>query len=440
MLDTLRQQLHTDLEAGARWCVALSGGVDSTALLHGLTQLVRATGNNRIRAVHINHHLHARADAWATACSRLCADLGVDLACRDVAVEADGADGLEAAARRARYAAFDALLEDGEILVTAHHRDDQAETVLLRLLRGAGPHGLAGIPTRRRFGRGWLVRPLLTADRAVLAAYAREQQLAWVDDPANADTAFDRNYLRHRVLPVLRARWPGLAETIPRAARLSGEAVCLLDELAEIDAETACRDGTISVTALARLSRGRRHNLVRHVLKGCGLLPPGEARLREGLGQLLTAGPDRLPALTWPGGQIRRYRGRLYVLDFDPAPTDVPPSAEYRWDGSGRLDLGPLAGRLRFMRRDGMAVNVPGDWSVRFRAGGERIEAGSRHKTIKNLFQERGVVPWMRPHVPLLYRAARLVAVGDLWQADDCEAGIPAGDVRVTWDRHPPVV
>lgn len=437
MLEILRQQLRTDLLAGTKWCVALSGGVDSTTLLHGLVQLGREFAANPIRAVHVNHHLHVDADTWAKACQSLCAELGVPLTCCDVTLDGDREGGTEAAAREARYRVLIHGLEPGERLLTAHHRDDQVETLLLRLLRGAGPHGLASIEPRRRCGPGWLVRPLLDVGRSDLEAYAREHTLAWLEDPANTDTSFDRNFLRHRVLPLLRERWPGLGETIPRAARLSGEAAQMLDDLAELD--LADTGESIPVQALTGLSAARRRNVIRYWLRRRGLAPPAEAKLRDGLEQVLTAGSDRLPWFEWAGVQIRRYRDRLYVLEFDPAAVASLPES-VAWDGRGRIDLGPLRGGLRFIRDDASDVAIVEHWAVRFRTGGERFATGGQHKTVKNLFQERGIVPWMRVHVPLLYRADRLVAIGDLWQADDIGADAGGDRVRVAWDNHPAVL
>jgi tRNA(Ile)-lysidine synthase len=445
MLDILRQQLHDDFVSGADWCVALSGGVDSTALLHAVVKLSKEFSGNTVRAVHVNHHLHADADTWASACQSLCDGMGVPVICCDVTVATTGSDGTEAAARKVRYEALIGLLGDGEILLTAHHRDDQVETLLLRLLRGAGPHGLASIESRRSCGRGWLVRPLLDIGRGALETYAREQQLEWIEDPANIDTAFDRNFLRHRILPALRERWPGLGETLPRAVRLSAEASRMLDELAELDlsgtGNGAGHDDAVSIEVLEKLSSARQRNLVRYWLRRRGLTPPAEAKLRDGLRQLLTAGPDRMPMVKWGGVQMRRYRDRLYVLEFDPEPVNsVSPDAR-DWDGRGRIDLGPPRGGLRFVSGhgddEGQEVDVPLSWVVRFRAGGERIAIGGQHKTVKNFFQEQGVVPWMRAHVPLLYRADQLVAIGDLWQAEDLGAEALHDDIRVAWDDHP---
>lgn len=447
MLDILRQQLRDDLRTGTKWCVALSGGVDSTTLLHALVRLAKEFNGNTIRAIHVNHHLHADADIWVGACQRLCDELDVPLTCCDVTVETRSKDGLEAAARKMRYGALSSRLAAGEILLTAHHQDDQVETLLLRLLRGAGPHGLASIEPRRPYGKGWLVRPLLDVGRAVLVRYAREQQLEWIEDPANTDTTFDRNFLRHRVLPILRERWPGLSETIPRAARLSGEAARMLDDLAERDITVTGANsevigaGKLPLEVLRDLPSPRQRNVVRYWLRQRGLAPPAEIKLRHGLEQLLSAGPDRMPLVTWGRVQLRRYRDHLYALEFDPFPDDD--SAQPRlsdacdWDGRGRMDLGPLRGSLRFMRQDGVEVDVPMHWVVRFRSGGERFAVGGQHKTIRNLFQERGIVPWMRSHIPLLYRADQLVAVGDLWYANDIGADDARNSVRVAWDGHP---
>jgi len=441
MLDILRQQLHDDFVTGADWCVALSGGVDSTALLHAIVRLGEEFPGNTIRAIHINHHLHVDADAWASACQLMCAEMGVAVICRDVSVETSDSDGMEAAARKARYGALTELLGDGEILLTAHHRDDQVETLLLRLLRGAGPHGLASIEPRRLCGKGWLVRPLLDIGRGALEAYAREQKLAWIEDPANVDTTFDRNYLRHRILPVLRERWPGLGETLPRAVRLSGEAARMLDELAELDlAGTGTglgHDDAVPIEVLGKLSSARQRNLLRYWLRRRGLTPPAEAKLRDGLRQLLTAGHDRMPMIKWGDVQIRRYRDRLYVLEFDPDPANSVRPDACEWDGRGRIDLGPPRGKLRFVSGDETDIDVPLSWVVRFRTGGERIAVGGQHKTVKNFFQERGVVPWMRAHVPLLYRDDCLVAIGDLWQAEDLGGEALRDDIRVAWDDHP---
>ena len=438
MLDFLRQTLDSELTAGRRWCVALSGGMDSTVLLHALAGLCREYPGNTIRALHINHGLHPDADAWAENCRQQCARLDVALVIRAVTVSGSAEIGLEAAAREARYRVFREELCADEWLLTAHHRDDQVETLLLRLLRGSGPHGLGSIEPVRKFAGGWLARPLLDIDRTALEAYARAQGLTWVDDPANTDTAYDRNFLRHRVLPLLQERWPGLGETLPRAARLSGEAAGMLDELAALDTGDSLAGDSLALSALADLSLPRQRNLLRYWLACNDVLPPPESRLQEGLRQLLTAAQDRSPALEWGSVQIRRYRERLYLLKYDPRSVAGAADERRTWDGRGRIDLGPLRGSLRFTagNRD---LDIPAEWTIRFRLGGERVAGEAGRKSVKKLFQEHGVVPWMRAHVPLLFHGERLSAVGNLWQDDDLGEGLAEGPVIVAWENHPSV-
>jgi len=430
VIDTLRKRLAGT--AGTKWCVAFSGGLDSTALLCALRELRHELGGIELRAVHVDHGLHADAGGWAGQCAAAAERLHVPFEVCRVEVDLTSGDGVEAAARHARYAAFEALLEPGETLMTAHHADDQVETVLLRLMRGTGVRGLGSIAERMPFGPGWLMRPLLTIARSELEAYARARDLAWIEDPTNLDTALDRNYLRHEIVPTLRRRWPGLAAAIGRSARLAAEGATLLDDVAQQDCETVVADGLIELEALRRLPPARQRNLVRYVLHERGLVPPSEMQLLSGLDQLLSAGIDRHPVLRWPGGQVRRYRERLYVLDADPeqATADLPD--QYAWDGRAPLDMGPVRGRLRLVSEDPAARHT-GELMVRFRRGGERLlEADRRHhKRLKKVLQSCGVLPWMRPHVPLVSRDGELLAVGDLW------AGAPpTSGGRIVWDRH----
>jgi tRNA(Ile)-lysidine synthase len=283
------------------------------------------------------------------------------------------------------------------------------------------------------FGPGRLLRPLLAVDRARLAEHARAAGLTWIEDPTNRDTALDRNYLRHEVVPALRRRWPGLAAAIGRSARLAAEATALLDQVARGDSATAVADGLIELPALRRLEPARQRNLIRYVLYRRGLAPPSETQLRAGLEQLLTAGVDRQPLLRWPGGEVRRYRERLYVLDADPAQATAGLPAEYAWDGRAPLNMGPVRGRLRLVADDRVAPPAA-VLTVHFRHGGERLPDADRrhHKRLKKVFQERGVLPWMRAHVPLITGGGELLAVGDLWSSRALRS-------RIVWDRHAPI-
>lgn len=417
-------------------CVALSGGLDSTVLAHALAR----SGVGPCRALHVNHQLQPAADDWARHCERLCARLAIPLAVLTVSVER-GSSGPEAAARRARYDAFAATLRANDVLLTAHHQDDQVETVLLHLLRGSGITGLGGIPRAGRVGQALLLRPFLDLPRATLLAYARREELDWIDDPSNADRQLDRNFIRHEVVPLLGSRWPGLRTTIGRSARLAGEAADLLEALAADDARGVQRRGRLRVSALASLGETRARLLVRRLCwRELGSAPPA-AMLREGLAQLMAAPPDRAPLLAWPGGEIRRYRGALHLLK--PQADDLPSGPlELAAQPGAALSLGAGLGRLRLARTRVGGISrakLVSPLTVRFRTGGERLRpAGQRHhRELKKLLQEHGVVPWMRERIPLLYCGGELAAVAHWWIADGFAArgGEPALAVR--WEQRP---
>lgn len=427
------------VRAAQGFCVAYSGGMDSAALLDALAGLRAERPRLRLRAIHVNHGLDAAAGAWEALCIEACAARQVEL--RRLRVRVVAGRGPEAAARAARYAAIAAELRPSEVLLTAHHRADQLETLLLHLGRGSGVDGLAGIPRLAPLGAGWLARPLLEVPRESLAAYAREHGLRWVEDPMNDDASLDRGYLRARVLPPLMARWPGFGAGAARSARLCGEARELLHELGAADAQQLAAGGPIELDALARLGDARRRNLLRHLIRERGWPLPPERRLRSGLAQLLGAGPDRQPRLAWPGGEIRRYRKRLYLLDPAALPRSVPDGGALLLAAGQTLELGGGRGRLRLEPAPGAGLD--GRWldqplEIRFRQGGERLairEGGGRH-AVKQLFQEHGVLPWIRAHVPLLFRANVLLAVGDLWVSAPHAARGGAPGFRVAWE-HP---
>lgn len=439
--EAVRRRLEPVLAApGAGLCVALSGGLDSSVLLH---VLARANAHP-LRAIYVDHQLHPDSAAWGRHCEQLCRDLAVPFSSIAVTVDAPAGEGPEAAARRARYRALAGALAAGEVLVTAHHQDDQAETLFLNLMRGAGVAGLAGIPRDAGFAAGRLWRPLLDLPRPALRDYAHQAGLAWIEDPANVDARMDRNFLRHSVLPVLASRWPGLRATVGRSARLCGEAAALVDELATLDARRVMRGGRVSVPALAALGKARQRNVIRYLCRRELGTVPTEARLREGLTQLLDAGEDRRPLLAWAGGEIRRYRSALYLM-----PALAPrPAAERHLELAARpgacLALGESLGRLRLVRGSGQGLAVARlgpTLTVGFRAGGERIRpAGDAHsRELKKLLQERGVVPWMRDRIPLVFSGGSLAAVGDLWVAADFAAAGGEPGLRVRWDRHPAI-
>jgi tRNA(Ile)-lysidine synthase len=297
------------LAASERLCIGLSGGCDSVVLAHLLSRLDLA---GRLSAIHVHHGLSPNADAWAAFCADYCRDLGVPLLLRHVEVAAGAGFGLEAAARQARYAAFAEVPAD--CLMLAQHRGDQAETLLLNLLRGGGVNGAAAMPVERPCGRLRLLRPLLGETRACIEAYAVAHGLRWVSDESNADTGLTRNFLRHEVMPVMARRFPAAESALAQAAANFGEAAELLDDLAAFDWAAAADGESARLAVLREMGTARLKNLLRHRLRSLGWQVPVAARLDEFARQLQAAGPDRHPELRLAEGRMRAARGRLYWL------------------------------------------------------------------------------------------------------------------------------
>jgi len=420
--------------------VGFSGGLDSTVLLSTLCRVKPATV---IRAAHVDHGLNVRSAEWSEHCARVAADLGVEFVGVRVSVDRSSGEGLEAAAREVRYRALGELLVPGEWLLTAHHADDQLETVLLRMLRGTGVRGLRGIIAFGPFGAGWLGRPVLGFTREELRAEADARRMQWLDDPSNAEPRHDRNYLRLNVLPALRARWPAAAQHAERLAEQAGDAEQLLEAVAAADARGLAAPWHVPRAALASLEPPRQRNLLRHLLRAVGLDTPSARKLEELRRALLESHAESRARVCWSSGEGRVYREALHLLA--PLPAASPPgyaaqiAAGESWAGpEGRVALVPARGG------DGL----PQSWlerglTLRFRGGGERFRPRGRdhHHSLKHLFQESGVVPWMRDRVPLLYRGDELAAIGDLWVSAAVDAA-PANEPRwhVQWTEHPTVL
>lgn len=421
----------------SRYIVAYSGGLDSTVLLHALSRPGGRAGAP-IVAVHVNHALNPDAERWEHHCRRFAERLGVRFIPRRIDIPAADPSGPEAAARERRYAAIAELVEPGDHVLTAHHEEDQAETLLLNLMRGSGSAGLAGIGAVQPFGTGLLLRPLLGVPREAIEAYAAAHALEWCDDPSNADSRFDRNYLRREILPAFRRRWPAVSARLARSAGLLAEANELLGELAELDLERLGGDpARLDLEALRLLSPARQRNVLRHAIRRLGLPMAPSARLDQAVRELLTAAPDAQPLVRWPGGELRRYRGNVYVL---PPFAYRAPSDALALRADGRpVRLGDSLGALQLERGvpGGLDPGIVGDGlRVAFRAGGEALRPAGRAHTqaLKKLLQEQGVLPWMREFVPLLYADGALVAVGDLWVAEEA---VCAEGYRVRWTDRP---
>lgn len=427
----------------ARLVLALSGGLDSMVLLHALAAL-RTDFPLSLRAVHVDHSLQPDSAAWGRRCEQACEHLVVPFTLQRVTVTGVAADGLEAAARRARYAALRERLAPGETLVTAHQHNDQAETVLLQLLRGAGVAGLAGMPARAAFGHGELARPLLGFTRAVLEAYGRSHGLSWIDDPSNLDRHLRRNYLRAEILPRLRAVWPQADAMLVRTAGHAAEAAALLDEMADADL-AGCRatdlpahvHAALSVARLAELSPARQRNVLRRWLRQQGILAPATHQLEMLRAQLRHTPRSQHACIRWPGAEVWRYRDQLVVL----APQALPDAAlTVAWDGREPLQL-PGVGRLSAepVRGAGIACHhLAAGLRVGLRHGGERLQLPGRrgHHALKKLLQAAGVPPWLRSRLPVFYAADMVAAVGDLWVCAGYAAAPGEYGARIIWEPY----
>jgi tRNA(Ile)-lysidine synthase len=392
--------------------VAFSGGLDSTALLAALARL-RSAHRLVLRAVHVDHGLHPDSTRWARHAAAQARRLRVRCRVVKVSVHAGG-DSLEAAARRARYAALAQQLTREELLLTAHHQEDQFETVLLALMRGSGIWGLGAIPDVSNWEHGLLVRPLLPVSRMQLERYVAQRGLGWVDDPSNDNERFDRNYLRQRVLPPLLQRWPAAATTVGRSAAHLREARALLEQLAERTLGDARDGATLRVSVLARLPLAQRRNALRVWIGQQGLAAPDYRRLREIAGPMLAARSDALPAVRWRGGELRRFDDRLFALRAPPArPTD----ADWPWSERHRLEFddGSALALVRERHGDVALSALPVRLQVRFRRGGEQLQGASGRVPLKQLLQLHAIPPWERAGVPLVADGERVIAVADLW-------------------------
>jgi tRNA(Ile)-lysidine synthase len=440
---TLCAVLDAHVPTGATGLVvALSGGADSASLLAAASTPGAPFRGLPLRAVHIDHGLQSAAASFRAACAALCETLGVPLAIIPVAVPAPPGASLEAAARAARYEALRLELKSGECLLTAHHSTDQAETMLLQALRGSGLKGMSAMPICRPFGRGSHLRPVLEVPQHELLAFGAGLRGICVADPMNEDLRFERGYLRRRVWPMIKTRWPGVETALSRTARHAAEAQHLLTRAGAADVGRL-RDGeALSVPGLRALSEGERTNAIRHWLCEAGIEPPPTARLIEALRQILSARLDHQPAMMWGDWALRRYRQRIFLT------ASCPPRLEGTRDWSirpeSRLVLAPELGELRWVAHTGGIdlKRLPETLTVRGRTGGEALKPGvaARTRTVQHLCQSLGVLPWMRGALPLVYAHDALVAVADLWVDARWCAASGAPGFAVDWHQGPIIV
>jgi len=414
-------------QQGNRYIVAYSGGMDSSVLLHALRDV------SDIRAVHVNHGMQAQAAAWEQHCEKSCQQWDIPITiCR---VQPDTSqNGPEAGARYARYAALANVMQAGDVLLTAQHAHDQAETFLLQALRGAGIHGLAGMPALAPFGPGQIARPILGISRPELLEYAQTNELVWVEDPSNADSNLSRAYLRTQVSPHVKQKWPGFEQRLARSARWCADASELADEFAAIDF-LGCQgpvDNCLSAAALKTLSAVRQNNLLRYWLKQLDLALPDHRHMQQ-IKQLLdTDQHDSHPLVHWADVDVRRFQDWVFAM---PALVPVPKQFSLDWDMREPLVLPAGCGQL-----ESLGPQPTSPVTVRMRRGGERLQLNGRdhHTSLKQLLQASKMPSWVRERLPLVFIDQELVAVADYWHSDAYTTKVQTPAPRLRWSGAPP--
>jgi len=416
MLSQMLHQQLIQLNIPSRILVAYSGGVDSHVLLHALANLHSNLPELQIRVIHVDHRLSPNSQDWAHHCQKICQQLGVEFILSHIPKDAYIAGkSLEAVARDFRYQAFATLLEPGECLMTGHNQDDQAETLLLQLFRGAGVKGLAAMPVLVAFKNGLFARPMLGISRSIIKNYAEHERLQWIEDESNLSINFDRNYLRQHIFPSLSARWPAIQKVVARTATHCAESAELLDELAQQDLAVCVGSvsGTLAVSSIKKLSIVRQKNLLRYWLRTHNLPVPSTIKLQHIQTDILNCRSDAVPLVAWEGCQVRRFQNDIYAM----SPLQPHDNKQFIfWDiraplvlpsGLGILTAKPSAAMSNVQLTENTKV------IVKFRCGGERFhpEGRSGSHPLKKLLQEWQVPPWQRERIPLIYVENELIAV-----------------------------
>jgi tRNA(Ile)-lysidine synthase len=389
-LDKIKD-IFSDYQDATHFWVAYSGGSDSQVLLHLLCEL-RNKGLLTIpfSAIHINHQLQTDATKWAQCCAQQCLEWSVAYQQVDLQISLKPKESLEEVAREERYRAFTSFMQTNHYLLTAHHAEDQAETVLLQLFRGAGPKGLAAMPEKISFAKGTHARPLLSISRDLLRQYSSEHHLEWIEDPSNNDSRFTRNFLRNEIVPLLKQRWPTISETLSRSAKHCASSQAIIEEVAENDLASIKDESaanTLSIALLQTLSLPRQQQVLRKWFETLNLPAPATIHLQRIFDEVINARWDATPIVTWEGAEIRRFDGNLYAM------SPLTP-----FDTTQRIFIENLNNKRV---------------EVRFRQGGEAFKlAGRKHRVLlKNWFQENKIPPWLRDRVPLLFIEGEMLGV-----------------------------
>lgn len=425
---SLLQNFFSSYQNIEKFYIAYSGGLDSSVLLHAMH-----SAKLPIHAVHVNHHLQQESNSWQQHCENVCNKLAVPLSVQHAQITKTPQKSLEESARNARYELLQQSLGVGSAIVTAHHQDDVAETVLLQLLRGSGPAGLAAMPACKKLSIGVHLRPLLSCSRHDLLEYAKLTKLMWIEDPSNEINDFDRNYLRNEIMPMMIERWPAARQTLSRSASLQVDVLSCLQELAVIDIKAATIEETASVTtavangqtvqvldvkALQTLSSERLNNALRYWVSSNGMRVPSKKVLQQIVSDIvLKQEMDSSPLQSWGEGEIRRFRNRLYVMQ-PLTPHDA--NQKIRWKIDQPLYIASLNRTLLPEDLKDSKLSLPEgaeELTVRFRTGGERLKpnGSNQHRSLKNLLLEAGIPPWERARIPLLFYNEQLISVLGYW-------------------------
>lgn len=422
ILRNIQDVLLAYIKPGDHLAIALSGGVDSVVLLHILATLSKEMSFT-LSAVHVNHGMSSNATLWSKFCCDLCHSYGISIYIAYLKIKKVIGESLEATAREERYRVFNQI--QANYVVLAQHIDDQAETLLLQLFRGAGIKGLSGMPIVRKqppISVPQILRPLLEISRNKIETYGRLNKLNWINDESNDSVIFNRNYLRHEILPLVKKRYPNYPKTLLRVSRHFSEASLLLDELAAIDSEHCLVSGKLQVDRMRILSFPRAKNILRYNLLQQGIIPPSKVKLETILHQILTAEPDSQPHISFGNAEIRCHKGSIYIL---PDKTLLPGSTHYVWNGETHLVLHHFNGAIHFTEVTSQGINqkiISTDLiTIRARKGGERFMPACNRprRSLKNLLQEASIPPWERNSLPLMFYGEKLIWVPGI--GIDCE-------------------
>jgi len=434
LLKSVEDRLNK-LESIKHVVIAFSGGVDSHVLLHICSQLKTNFKAIHFQAIHINHGLQQKSKEWSAHCEKVSSQLKVGFLSIEVDAVNKG-DGPEQTARKARYKALLEHTSKQTLVFTAQHQDDQAETLLLQLLRGCGVQGLASMPALDDFGLGFIARPFLQQSQQSIIDYARQNDLSWIDDPSNQDISLDRNYLRHEVIPLIKERWPAFSSTTSRTAKLCAETNDVLEAVAE-NYLSQHDEKTLEIGKIESLAGNFQRIILRHWLRQNNIQNPSLKIILEIQKGVIAADIDKTPLVQWADTQIRRYNNKLYLLGIL-----KQPSVGIINFIDGEYKLPQSLGNLKVTKSQGKGIKAfnweQGEPEVRFRCGGERIKLSGREgtKKLKSLLHENKVLPWVRDSLPLIFIDNELVAIADLWIAEAFLAADNEAGYCLDWD-HP---